>query len=178
MYDWRLRGTGAAPAQGGARGPYEAGRAFWLTGFLDGARDRFSGCLNLHLRTLRGLWPGLWVEDAQPVKDRAPLKPTETLFELNIEAPRRPHSCGGGTPPLVAAVLTPPATAPAPSCRLKAPFPDISIRWIFWQLDKYPLISSKFIKYLKLRKIYRICQRKEHLTKTGLIKILSLWRLH
>jgi hypothetical protein len=62
--------------------------------------------------------------------------------------------------------------------RLKVAFPDISIRRILWQLDKYPLISSKFIKYLKFRKIYRICQRKEHLTKTGLIKILSLWRLH
>jgi len=37
--------------------------------------------------------------------------------------------------------------------------------------DKFQLISSKWVNYLKWRKIYRIIQRKEHLTIEGLNKI-------
>jgi hypothetical protein len=133
-----------------------ASSGYWLTGFLDGVVHPEG--MNLHLRTRIG-------REAAPQGGGRPvvkLKPTETLFELNLGFASSPaHSYAKMWEP-----------------RLKVPFPDIKIRWIFWQLDKYPLISSKFIKYLKFRKIYRICQRKEHLTKTGLIKILSLWRWH
>jgi hypothetical protein len=55
-------------------------------------------------------------------------------------------------------------------------FAELSLRTLFWHLDQSPLISSKYIQYIKMRKIYRICQRKEHLTKKGLLKILSIWR--
>lgn len=37
--------------------------------------------------------------------------------------------------------------------------------------DKFQLNSSKFIKFFKWRKIYRVIQRNEHLTINGLIKI-------
>ena len=37
--------------------------------------------------------------------------------------------------------------------------------------DKFQLNSSKFIKFIKWRKIYRVIQRNEHLTLTGLKKI-------
>ena len=55
---------------------------------------------------------------------------------------------------------------------LNLPFPEI--RLIFNLLDRRPLISSKYLKHFKFRKIYRICQRKEHLTKKGLLQILNL----
>lgn len=60
--------------------------------------------------------------------------------------------------------------------KVNVEYPKKKIRSILWYLDKYPLISYKYIKYLKFRKIYRISQRKEHLTKKGVLKILSLWR--
>nr|YP_203340.1 orf307 [Zancudomyces culisetae]AAW49507.1 orf307 [Zancudomyces culisetae] len=40
--------------------------------------------------------------------------------------------------------------------------------------DNYHLNSSKYREYFRWRKAYRIIQRKEHLTLTGLIKILKL----
>ena len=40
--------------------------------------------------------------------------------------------------------------------------------------DKYSLISTKYIEYLLWRDCYRIVQRKEHLTKEGLDKIVKL----
>ena len=202
VYDW-IEGKTAKTAFGGAANPpstralgwvgeeatrVEDARAYWLTGFLDGAARPED--VNLHLRT--------WIGGDGPLT-HTPARPTEILFELNLnlaglarqiieESGRAAGSgaagisllnliwnAGGGSGAASNLNKQPPAR---PSGRLKVPFPDISIRRIFWQLDKYPLISSKFIKYLKFRKIYRVCQRKEHLTKTGLIKILSLWRLH
>jgi len=40
--------------------------------------------------------------------------------------------------------------------------------------DNYHLNSSKYIKYLKWRKVYRIIQRKEHLTIKGIEKIKNI----
>lgn len=40
--------------------------------------------------------------------------------------------------------------------------------------DKYQLNSSKYLRYFKWRKAYRIIQRKEHLTQEGLDKIKKL----
>lgn len=40
--------------------------------------------------------------------------------------------------------------------------------------DKYTLCSLKFIQYMKWRDVYRITQKKEHLTNKGLEKILKL----
>lgn len=40
--------------------------------------------------------------------------------------------------------------------------------------DKYTLCTLKFIQFMKWRDIYRIIQRKEHLTNKGLDKILKL----
>ena len=37
--------------------------------------------------------------------------------------------------------------------------------------DKYQLNSTKFISYFKWRKVYRIIQRKEHLSLKGINKI-------
>lgn len=41
-------------------------------------------------------------------------------------------------------------------------------------LDKYSLISTKYIEYIKWRDCYRIIQKKEHLTEQGLEKIKKL----
>lgn len=54
-------------------------------------------------------------------------------------------------------------------------FPDIKLTKFLIHLDSYHLLSHKFIHYLKFRKIYRICQRKEILSKKGLLKIFSIW---
>jgi len=40
--------------------------------------------------------------------------------------------------------------------------------------DKYHLLSSKYLNYLKWRKAYYIISRKEHLIEKGIIKIKSL----
>ena len=40
--------------------------------------------------------------------------------------------------------------------------------------DKYSLLSSKFLKYLKWRKSYLLIQNREHLTKMGINKIKLL----
>lgn len=40
--------------------------------------------------------------------------------------------------------------------------------------DYYHLLSSKHINYLKWRKVYRIVQRKEHITKKGIESILKI----
>jgi LAGLIDADG endonuclease len=40
--------------------------------------------------------------------------------------------------------------------------------------DKYSLNSSKYIKFFKWRKVYRIIQRKEHLNSKGLNKIIKI----
>jgi|SRR5215813_11941151 len=40
--------------------------------------------------------------------------------------------------------------------------------------DKYHLLSSKYINYLKWRKAYIIVQDKNHLTDSGLNKIINL----
>lgn len=47
---------------------------------------------------------------------------------------------------------------------------------IFHYFDKYHLLSSKHIKYLKIRKVYRIIQKGENLTKdfNGLVKLYKL----
>jgi len=58
---------------------------------------------------------------------------------------------------------------------LKFSFPSVNLIKLLNHLDNYPLLSYKFPKFLKFRKIYRICQRKEHLHKSGLLKLLNLW---
>lgn len=40
--------------------------------------------------------------------------------------------------------------------------------------DHYNLLSSKHVNYLKWRKVYRMIQSKEHLTKKGIEKILKI----
>lgn len=40
--------------------------------------------------------------------------------------------------------------------------------------DKYSLLSTKFINYIKWRKTFKLIINKEHLTKNGLIKIESI----
>jgi hypothetical protein len=40
--------------------------------------------------------------------------------------------------------------------------------------DHYHLLSSKHVNYLKWRKVYRIIQSREHLTKKGIEKILKI----
>jgi len=60
--------------------------------------------------------------------------------------------------------------------KIKIPFPNKIIRELIWHFDHHPFISSKYVKYFKYRKIYRICQRKEHLNKKGALKVLSIWR--
>jgi hypothetical protein len=57
----------------------------------------------------------------------------------------------------------------------KFSFPSGNLIKLLNHLDNYPLLSYKFTKFLKFRKIYRICQRKEHLHKSGILKILNLW---
>lgn len=117
-------------------------------------------------------------------------KPTEPIFEVNIKSPPLvfnhfhtgeiwlgANNKSDGDSGFRSA-LKREISEETPLMRIKVSFPNKKIRRLIWQLDNYPLISSKFIKYLKYRKIYRICQRKEHLKKTGLIKILSLWRVH
>jgi hypothetical protein len=54
-------------------------------------------------------------------------------------------------------------------------FPNAKLSKLIQHLDNCPLLSYKFTKCLKLRKIYRICQRKEILHQNGVLKILSLW---
>lgn len=49
-----------------------------------------------------------------------------------------------------------------------------SARKVINYFDKFHLLSSKHINYLKWRKAYRIIQRKEHLTKKGIDQILKL----
>lgn len=46
-----------------------------------------------------------------------------------------------------------------------------SAKKIIEYFDKFQLNSSKFISYIKWRKMYRVIQRNEHLTQAGLIKI-------
>jgi len=41
--------------------------------------------------------------------------------------------------------------------------------------DKYPCLTSKFINYKDWKKIALIMSMKEHLTKTGMQKILNIW---
>jgi hypothetical protein len=43
-------------------------------------------------------------------------------------------------------------------------------------LDKYPLMTSKFLDYQDWKKAYGMLQRKEHLTKKGKVKLLALKR--
>ena len=40
--------------------------------------------------------------------------------------------------------------------------------------DHFNLLSSKYVNYLKWRKVYRLIQKKEHLTKKGIDKILKI----
>jgi len=40
--------------------------------------------------------------------------------------------------------------------------------------DHYHLLSSKYVNYLKWRKVYRMIQNREHLTKKGIEKILKI----
>ena len=49
-----------------------------------------------------------------------------------------------------------------------------SAKSVISYFDNFQLISSKWINYLKWRKIYRIIQRKEHLTIEGLNKIKKI----
>jgi len=58
---------------------------------------------------------------------------------------------------------------------LKFSFPNVNLIKLLNHLDNYPLLTYKFPKFLKFRKIYRICQRKEHFHKSGLLKLLHLW---
>lgn len=46
-----------------------------------------------------------------------------------------------------------------------------SVKKVIDYFDKFQLNSSKFIKFIKWRKIYRVIQRNEHLTLNGLNKI-------
>lgn len=39
--------------------------------------------------------------------------------------------------------------------------------------DQFHLLSSKYVNYLKWRKVYSIIQKKEHLTKNGIEKIIK-----
>ena len=54
-------------------------------------------------------------------------------------------------------------------------FPNAKLRKFLKHLDNFPILSYKFTNFLKLRKIYRICQRKEVFHQRGVLKILSLW---
>lgn len=47
-------------------------------------------------------------------------------------------------------------------------------RYFIEYFDKYSLCTLRFIEYIKWRDVYRILQRKEHLTKEGFDKILKL----
>ena len=40
--------------------------------------------------------------------------------------------------------------------------------------DQFNLLSSKYINYLKWRNVYRLIQRKEHLTENGIKKIINI----
>lgn len=48
------------------------------------------------------------------------------------------------------------------------------VRDFILYLDKYSLCTLKYIEYLKWRDVYRIIQRKEHLTERGISKILKI----
>ena len=49
-----------------------------------------------------------------------------------------------------------------------------SARNVINYFDHYHLLSTKHINYLKWRKAYLIIQKKDHLTKEGLEKIIKL----
>ena len=49
---------------------------------------------------------------------------------------------------------------------------DLSL--IINHFDKYPLITQKISDYLIFKQCYELIAKKEHLTETGLLKILSL----
>jgi hypothetical protein len=49
-----------------------------------------------------------------------------------------------------------------------------SAKLIVDYFDNFNLNTSKYINYLKWRKVYRIVQRKEHLTIKGITKIRKI----
>nr|YP_010710798.1 hypothetical protein P2Z26_mgp18 [Gonatophragmium mori]WCZ71162.1 hypothetical protein [Gonatophragmium mori] len=49
-----------------------------------------------------------------------------------------------------------------------------SAKKVIQYFDKYHLQSKKYISYLRWRKIYNLIQKKEHLTESGLSKIMKL----
>ena len=51
-----------------------------------------------------------------------------------------------------------------------------SAKKVIQYFDRYPLLSSKHINYLKWRKAYVIIQNKEHLIDSGIEKIIKLKR--
>lgn len=57
---------------------------------------------------------------------------------------------------------------------LKFPFGVNEILFIIQYLNNYPFLTSKYSNYLKLRKIYRICQRKENYYHKGLLSIFQI----
>jgi len=58
---------------------------------------------------------------------------------------------------------------------LKYNFGEIEIKQILEYLDNYPFLSSKYLMYLKLRIIYRRCQRKENYYHKGIQQILRVF---
>jgi hypothetical protein len=56
---------------------------------------------------------------------------------------------------------------------LKLPFGLNEILLIIKYLDNFPFITSQFFKYMKLRKIYKICQKKGNYYHKGLLPILQ-----
>jgi len=136
---------------------------FFFAGFLDGSLSSFSFNLHLNLSLSSPPFPlHLFFEI------HLPFPPFGSLFWLFF----------GPAPLIFHSSHFPFFPSSSPFLRLKFPFPHLILRRLFFFFDLSPFLSLKFIKYLKFRKIYRICQRKEHLTKKGLFKILSLWRFH
>jgi len=49
-----------------------------------------------------------------------------------------------------------------------------NIRVVLNHFDKYPLITKKFADYLLFKQAVKLVEQKEHLTKEGLLKLVSI----
>lgn len=151
---------------------------FYLTGIMDGSVER----LQISLKTL--------IEDNENKREKR--EPSKITFEINISDKNTLDNVNRGfmLKGLIKSVKGRASftrkggvadwkwrKSKQFGLKIKTHFPNVTIRRILYYLDLSPFISLKYIQYLKFRKIYRICQRKENLTKKGLLKILSLWRI-
>lgn len=128
---------------------------YWLSGFADA-----DGSFIVSIRNLKGLLS----KDLQPIKKRTgEVRLKFKIAQKDGEILQEIHKEFGGYL--------------AKTTRGEWEFDSTSFKVadkLIEYLDKYSLISTKYIEYLKWRDVYRIIQRKEHLTERGISKILKI----